>query len=71
MLLSLEHTFTDFHLLSQAGVVGYHLSSNDLSVEDEVNSLKTVMDEMKQALSEARGRTRRTHATPIGELGSS
>jgi len=39
--------------------VGYHLSSNDLSVEDEVNSLKSVMEEMKATLSEARGRTRR------------
>ncbi|GAA6062387.1 hypothetical protein JCM10212_003196 [Sporobolomyces blumeae] len=55
----------------KAGVVGYHLSGTELSVEDEVNSLKQIMDEMKQTLREARGRhaagrsghPRRTHAT--------
>ena len=54
--------------------MGYHLSSNDLSVEDEVNSLKSVMDEMKATLSEARGRTRRSSsdkgAERVREIGS-
>ncbi|GAA5906262.1 uncharacterized protein JCM6883_005494 [Sporobolomyces salmoneus] len=54
----------------KAGVVGYHLSSNDLSVEDEVNSLKSVMNEMKQTLSEARGRTRRPSVDTVREIGS-
>ena len=50
------------------------MSSNDLSVEDEVNSLKSVMDEMKATLSEARGRTRRRSsdkgAERVREIGS-
>ncbi|GAA5936159.1 uncharacterized protein JCM15063_002727 [Sporobolomyces koalae] len=41
-----------------AGMVGFHLSANEMSVEEEVNSLKIVMDEMKATLAEARVRAR-------------
>lgn len=54
----------------QAGVVGYYLSSNDMSVEDEVQSLKSVMAEMKATLSEARGRTRKPSGDSVKEIGS-
>ncbi|GAA6005118.1 hypothetical protein JCM11491_002583 [Sporobolomyces phaffii] len=54
----------------KAGVVGYHLSSNDMSVEDEVGSLKAVMSEMKATLNEARARTRKAKGDTIREIGS-
>lgn len=57
----------------KAGVVGFHLSSHDLSVEDEVSSLRTVMKEMKATLDEARSNTRRSSRTDstVKEIGSS
>ncbi|BGP23128.1 proteophosphoglycan ppg4 [Rhodotorula toruloides] len=42
----------------KAGLVGYYLSGNTLSVNQEVASLKTVMDEMRNTLELARRRSR-------------
>ncbi|GJN87151.1 hypothetical protein Rhopal_000096-T1 [Rhodotorula paludigena] len=41
----------------KAGLVGFHLSGHGLSVEDEVSSLKSVMDEMRATLDDARKRS--------------
>lgn len=43
--------------VQQAGLVGLHLSGHGLSVEDEVSSLKSVMDEMRATLDDARKRS--------------
>ncbi|GAA5946223.1 hypothetical protein JCM3765_000159 [Sporobolomyces pararoseus] len=54
----------------KAGVVGYHLSNHELSVEDEVSSLESVMDEMKATLEGAKSRTRKGNAALVREIGS-
>ncbi|GAA5977441.1 hypothetical protein JCM5350_004689 [Sporobolomyces pararoseus] len=54
----------------KAGVVGYHLSNHELSVEDEVSSLESVMDEMKATLQAAKSRTRKGDAALVKEIGS-
>ncbi|BGO89939.1 hypothetical protein NBRC10512_001923 [Rhodotorula toruloides] len=56
----------------KAGLVGYHLSGHSLSVDQEVASLKTVMDEMRNTLELARRRSRggATRAK-VRELGES
>ncbi|BGP38324.1 hypothetical protein JCM10450v2_002270 [Rhodotorula kratochvilovae] len=74
---SLEDTRNSLKLYQQhvgqykAGVVGFHLSGHGLSVEQEVTSLKVVMDEMRGALDAARqrsggagGRRRRAQELP-------
>lgn len=59
-------------VVRQAGLVGYHLSGHSLSVDQEVASLKTVMDEMRNTLELARRRSRggATRAK-VRELGES
>ncbi|BGP30425.1 hypothetical protein JCM10296v2_002179 [Rhodotorula toruloides] len=56
----------------KAGLVGYHLSGHSLSVDQEVASLKTVMDEMRNTLELARRRSRGGAArAKVRELGES